>query len=360
MKIVFHFGPPKTGTSAIQKWLSSNSEWLISQGVYYPQHSLDPNGVSSGNLRSVFSGDKGNFEFSLALYQQEVEKAQRKKCHTLLFSSEFFFRNIELISQNVPEALFVGYIRFGLDTLQSSYNQAVKRHARTTIFAPGNHIQSTLTALSRKIDQVGEKRFLLRPYHNALFSKNSLVPDFLETIGVDTSEIDTSVGRVNPSYSIEAIEVKRWFNQLHSESLQTRLDLALQGYGNGEPFSLLNDQDFEAAKKRYLIQLSRFIDKHQVHQGAEFVALCEALENQPYQAQELSNTQFQKVLKDVVASKKLTHAALYTAYTLARDQQNNLTNPERIAILNKVVPGWVKLVAKCKAALAYRSQEVDQ
>lgn len=355
MRIIFHFGPPKTGTSAIQKWLSSNTKWLVSQGVHYPQHSLDQNGVSSGNLRSVFSGDKGEFEFSPNLYQREIEKAQQNNCHTLLFSSEFFFRNIELISQNVPAAEFVGYIRFGLETLQSSYNQAVKRHGRTALFAPASHTQCTLTTLSSKIDVVGEGRFILRPYHKSLFVKGSLVPDFLEAIGVDASEVDTSVGRVNPSYSIEAIEVKRWFNQLPSASLQTRLDLALQGYGSGEAFSLLNDKEFETAKKRYMVQLNSFIDKHKIHRGKEFLTFCKTLANHPYKAQELSNAQFETVLKTIVADKKLTYTALYTAYRLAQKQQDNLTNPERIASLNKVVPGWIKLVAKCKAALASKS-----
>ncbi len=360
MNIIFHFGPPKTGTSAIQKWLSTNNNWLLTRGIYYPQHSLDPNGVSSGNLRSIFSGDKGNFEFSQKLFNEEVEKGKEKACHTIIFSSEFFFRNLEILGEQVPEAKFVGYLRFGLETLQSSYNQAVKRHGRTTVFAPGNHIQSTLSTLSIKIAKVGESRFILRPYSKSLFFNHSLIPDFLETVGIDASDVNTSIGRVNPSYSPAAIEVKRWFNQLESASLQTRLDLALQGYGDEQPFSLLSDDIFEKSKSRYLLQLKRFLDKHEVKFADQFYAECAQLENHPYKAQNLSEKQFEKVLKDIVSHKKLTYLALYTAYVQAKANQHELNNPERVEILNRVVPWWVKAIAKIKAALSLTKSEGER
>lgn len=351
MNIIFHFGPPKTGTSAIQKWLSSNTSWLEKQHVYYPQHNLDPNGVSSGNLRNVFSGDKGNFQFSKALFDKEVERAKEKNCQSLLFSSEFFFRNIDVIAEQVPEALFVGYIRFGLETLQSSYNQAVKRHGRTSVFAPGNHIQSTLTALSRKIDLVGDERFILKPYSSALFANNNLVADFLQTLNILTPDIDTKVGRVNSSYSSEAIEVKRWFNQLESDSLQTRLDLALQGYGNQQPFSLLSDEVFEKLKQRYLLQLDRFLSKHHVEDGKAFYHECERLANHPYMQQTLSTKEFDRVISDLIKDKKLTYASMYMAYSQAKLKKSELENPERVEVLKKVIPTWVKLMAGLKAKL---------
>ena len=51
--IFIHVGPPKTGTSAIQNWFSKNADMLRTKGLFYPEHALDPNGVSSGNLSSI-------------------------------------------------------------------------------------------------------------------------------------------------------------------------------------------------------------------------------------------------------------------------------------------------------------------
>lgn len=358
MKIIFHFGPPKSGTSALQKWLSANNGWLADKGVYYPDHSVDINGVSSGNLRKVFVEQDKELKLSQAMLSNEIEKAEKSQCHTIVFSSEFFFRNITEIAKEVPEAVFIGYVRFGLEVLQSSYNQAVKRHGKTTPFVPGRHVQSTLSTLSRKIDVVGEQHFILRPYSKALFVNNSLIADFLEAIGIDSNKIDTSVGRVNSSYCLKSIEVKRWFNQLQSESLQVPLDLALQGYGDTEAFSLFSQQAFERSKQTYLTQLKRFIAKHNVLKGQAFIAECEASQNKPYQEQFLSDADFEEVLRTLIAQKRLSVYTLYAAYLTAVEKRLELEQPQRVDILAATVPGWVKLIAGFKSRLmAWRTQE---
>ncbi|WP_218354451.1 hypothetical protein [Alteromonas lipotrueiana] len=356
MRVIFHFGPPKTGTSAIQKWFSTNYEWLLKQGIHYPKHSLDLNGVSSGNLRSVFSGSKANFEFSESLFSNEQQIAEQKNCHTVIFSSEFFFRSLAILAEKVPGALFVGYVRFGLETLQSSYNQSVKRHSRTTLFDPGNYTQSSLTFMSKMIASIGENRFILRPYSTSLFARNNLVSDFLDTVGIDAKNVSTAVGRVNSSYSIEAIEVKRWFNQLDLESLQDRLDLSLQGYGDGQPFSLLSDEEFETAKARYLLQLKHFLHQRNLDWSSDFYQQCEQLQNQNYKQQILSDIKFERILRGMIADQKLTYTALHTAYEQARLYQEKLENPQRVEILNKVVPYWVKLAFKLKTTLFSQQQ----
>ena len=56
--VYIHVGPPKTGTSAVQKWLNSNQRFLKENGIYYPSHNVDSNGVSSGNVRSIYDVDE--------------------------------------------------------------------------------------------------------------------------------------------------------------------------------------------------------------------------------------------------------------------------------------------------------------
>ncbi|QJR81535.1 hypothetical protein CA267_012465 [Alteromonas pelagimontana] len=357
MKIIFHFGPPKTGTSAIQKWCSLNHEWLKNQGVYYPQHAVDVNGVSSGNLRKVFEGEKGSFHFSKALYESEVARARKADCHTLLFSSEFFFKNIEMIADTVPEATFIGYIRFGLEILQSSYNQAVKRHGKTTKFSPNSGSNSTLNTLSIKIQAVGESRFILRPYSTAIFKNNSLIADFLEALHIDNAHVNTTVGNVNSSYSLESIEVKRWFNQLESEALQVQLDLALQSYGKREKISLFSDDKFEAFKSMYLNQLKRFLNAHTVAKSEEFYAECRTLQNLPSREQELSLSQFEKILRTLVRQKKISLLTLYKTYQIALERKEQLEQPERVAVLKKILPIWVVIVEKLRRR-CFSSNEV--
>lgn len=48
--ILIHAGPGKTGSSALQKFLHSHRNELAAQGVLYPEHQLDANGISSGHI----------------------------------------------------------------------------------------------------------------------------------------------------------------------------------------------------------------------------------------------------------------------------------------------------------------------
>lgn len=340
MKVVFHFGPPKSGTSAIQKWLLSNRDWLLSQHIYYPDHVLDVNGVSSGNLRAAFDFVNEDFYFSKELFDEQVNNALIAGCHTIVFSSEFFFRRLEEISLNVPNALFIGYIRFGLEVLQSSYNQSVKRHGKVEKFEPLAQVQSTLRTLSLTVKQLGEGKFELRPYCKKLFKNNSIVADFLDFLNLEFNSVDFDVGRVNPSYSLESIEVKRWFNQLEVGALETQLDLALQNYGDPRPYSLMSDQLFDECKIIYIRQLKDFLRSHDVLKSSEFYKECSWLKNNPYKEQELSLSEFESVLRDLLERKEISRHAVHAAYMEGMKQRLHLEYPERLEILHRIAPPW--------------------
>lgn len=59
-KIFIHAGPGKTGTSTIQHWLSRNVDLLAENGIHYPYHDVDSNGVSPGNYDAVLSQDEND------------------------------------------------------------------------------------------------------------------------------------------------------------------------------------------------------------------------------------------------------------------------------------------------------------
>ncbi|XQF90874.1 sulfotransferase [Pseudoalteromonas espejiana] len=133
MKTIIHIGPPKTGTSAIQKWLKDHASYLLSKGVYYPEHQQDSNGISSGNFLSVFSAHNGDYVFNPKKLQDIITKAQAANCSTLLLSSEFFFSRLPALIKAIPDAQFIAYVRNPAQLHESHYNQSVKRHGNTAV-----------------------------------------------------------------------------------------------------------------------------------------------------------------------------------------------------------------------------------
>lgn len=86
MNFKIHVGPPKTGTSAIQKWCLDNKTLLLGYGIYYPEHDVDPNGVSSGNLLSLFE----RTEDGELVYSKKSIKSYLKTLRLLVWIQFFF------------------------------------------------------------------------------------------------------------------------------------------------------------------------------------------------------------------------------------------------------------------------------
>ena len=103
LKVIIHLGPPKTGSSAIQNWLLQNrNELLAKEGIFYPSHTVDSNGISSGNVEAVFErSEDRSLTFSAEKLEQCLIDATKAGAHTLLLSSEFFFFLLFLILHNL-------------------------------------------------------------------------------------------------------------------------------------------------------------------------------------------------------------------------------------------------------------------
>jgi hypothetical protein len=48
-RLILHIGAPKTGSSAVQRYCCEHAADLRRQGLHYPEHPLDANGVSGGH-----------------------------------------------------------------------------------------------------------------------------------------------------------------------------------------------------------------------------------------------------------------------------------------------------------------------
>jgi hypothetical protein len=344
-------GPPKTGSSVIQHWLCVNSDLLLKQGVYYPTHSFDVNGVSSGNVLSLFDRDSNQtLHFNSNKKQKLLQKTVELGAKTLILSSEFFFSQMDFLLEEFPDAKIIAYIRFPLEDIESSYNQSVKRHYQVRPFGLGTTPAATaITKLSNVINSFGENRFVLRCFSPTFFIGQDLVNDLLIVIGFKSDKSIKS-SRVNESYCFEAMEFKRWLNQFDIAPIHTKVDNFLQQYEHGQRrFSLLNNERYDFYRKYFVEKLTLFFDQVKVENSDLFLKELENKKSKPYIKQEIDIDSFVKVFNAlVVYDKKL---ASQIANILLREKHLSIRRREFLDYIMAQQSLYFRGVNRCKALL---------
>lgn len=334
IKVLVHFGPPKTGTSSIQQWLVTHQQLLQSKGIYYPDHSIDENGVSSGNVRALFNIENDEFTFSTEKLNDLMRRAHQSDASLLLLSSEFFMRYIVEIAKYIPQAHFFGFVRFPLDNIESNYNQGIKRKFTTeklkTSLTPRAPV---LDIVESAVTRIGAHKFTLVPFEKSLFVKGDLVATFLSHLGIENVETANAV--VNTSYCFEALEVKRWFNQFRANTLQGPLDKFLQGYNEGtKQYSLIAPDDYQKIKLHHLARTQRFIDVVECKQGEAFLQALRATSQKPYKPQVLSDEAFVQVMRAWLTAQPQAKAFIEAFVKSARPTSQN--DKQKLQLLSEV------------------------
>ncbi|MEW9799428.1 hypothetical protein [Alteromonas sp. CYL-A6] len=252
-----HIGPPKTGTSAIQRWLVSNRDLLTEHGIFYPEHELGPNGISSGHLHCLLSQTDAGWEVDETKVSRLLKAFEDSGCNRLLLSSEYFFYHIDTLVRLLPGVRVVAYIRCPMETYESAYNQGVKRHGKTEPLSFSKNLHTTtLDTLAAAANTLSGTRFYFRAYLNTDKADFNLLADFADLLNLPVVPDNTST---NPSYSLEALKVKRWLNQFKLAELEADIDGILQGFPDGtRHYTLLPEDKLERHTKQCINALREF------------------------------------------------------------------------------------------------------
>lgn len=301
MEVYVHVGPSKTGTSSIQAWLLENRGVLQKFRIYYPEHPVDENGVSSGNLASLFDNDDSNtLTFSKEKFQLLKSICKSNNSKILLLSSEFFFQEIKQIIAAIPEVKFIYYLRFELETLDSSYNQKVKRHNETDKFeAPIKGLSSNLRKLWQLLAKYPEQ-FIIRYFATELFFGNELIKDFLHCLKITSLNVD-SLRRVNSSYSPSAVEFKRKINVLKDQDLLHQIDLILQkNHPASFSYTFMDQEQYRLLKQEYISQLKSFFMRFPLNNFDLFLDYCRNKHVRKSVPQKIDKENFDTILHEVL------------------------------------------------------------
>ena len=263
-ELYIHIGTSKTGTSAIQKWLLENSEFLNRNGYYYPSHKLDSNGISGGNAsflhEHILKGDL------VGAKERLEEILSSSKFNKVILSCESLYMLPMELHEIVPNAKIVVYFRDQVGRIESSYHQSIKKHQLKKSFSKWvdhilkgdeekNYSGKVLWDWERLY---GTESVVFRPYDKNQFDNGDIVSDFIKSIGIEKehSSIDKAEV-VNVGYSPEALQYKLLINQAVSEydlRKDRLIDRALQAYSaefTGKRSSLYSQEMLEKIKAKY-------------------------------------------------------------------------------------------------------------
>lgn len=214
-RIIFHIGPPKTGSSSIQAALSKMSGALIEHGIYYK-----PNNSHINHTHVAHQLSDGRNKIAYQYLSECRNKAKKLRCHTILFSSENFslgrpprlneiFAGLDIIS--------IGYIRDPIEVAVSAYGQVVLSDLRKweTSLRVKIPYDVGYTAFFR--EWIKETKLIICPFDKTQWPDNSIEKDFLQTIGCKLENVSASPP-VNMGLDFVAIEAVRVLNELGIDS----------------------------------------------------------------------------------------------------------------------------------------------
>ncbi|TQL70751.1 hypothetical protein FB381_4693 [Nocardioides albertanoniae] len=331
--IVIHAGLPKTGTSAVQAFLSSTNDRLAEAGIFYPRHTVDKNSISAGNAGSLMELSGHLFVASPREVTKTLEDFDASGCHTLLLSSEAFLPELpELADLMPPETRFVLYVRDPLAFLESDYNQRVKRLPHVHPFAAEPDAYGGWLGHQHLYHALGSEsvrsRLVLRPYRPELFVGGNLLTDLFDTAGIDATELgDLSLKQVNLSYSLHALEIKRALNALPlGEQLQERLDVHLQSCPLGPTsYTLIPPADHQRLRKLADDELRALALRYDIDTLEPMRELLWDQAPKPFHPQQLTDDEVDAVVQHIATvGKRLTRRI---AQTLVEHPEIELVYP---------------------------------
>ena len=243
-EVILHIGAGKTGSTALQNFLSYNRGALAARQVAYPRlpgPDTDRPGVAHNPLAYALMAGAG--ETSLRAARRALESAARSADRIILSAEVFYMRpreqefgddfegyarakrdgiraTAELLSGFTVRPIC--YVRRQDHWLESVYQERVKTwkpvEPDAAAFAERIREPHFRWQLDLWAKQFGEQNIVVRPYDRARMRGGDVIDDFLAATGLPTGEGLTrppdTVHTRNPRLSRDVFELQRILRQL--------------------------------------------------------------------------------------------------------------------------------------------------
>lgn len=224
-RIYIHIGCGKTGSSALQVWLSNSVAELQAQGISYPLHKSTPLGdykITSGNGYRLTNAI---FDKRIGRYFKQWNRQLSEE--TLLFSSERFqlltsedwLYFLSFVEKYNIEIHIIAFVRDVYDITYSSYQQLIKRHTYSESFRDFALSQTNLQQLdvAERLRNIDIKVTMIH-YDEILRKHQSISIPLAETIGVDPKDLPKqNNSKVNRSLTVFETQFMQIANAYYKE-----------------------------------------------------------------------------------------------------------------------------------------------
>jgi len=229
--LILHIGTHKTGTSALQTFMSEKSDMLRTHGVHYIEAGREGR-IAHHPLAWIVSG---RHDVDPDVWTRVEDELARTPAPIHILSSEaFWFADAAEVRKRFAyrgEIKIVAYLRRQDSYLPSLYKQAVTSGRKTTFenwLAQMGERGDYYSVLSQWADAFGESAIHIRPYERN-GATIDLVQDFIGTLGIDSEAVLQSYKshHRNPSPRRELLHFIRAFNKLNFSIDQQKLFYSL-------------------------------------------------------------------------------------------------------------------------------------
>lgn len=233
---ILHIGAPKTGSTALQKFLACNRNALTRLDWEYPDVSLR----GFGHHDLAFLVGEGYPEWALPQERtydellRDLTSSVAERPRIIMSSENFYlFPNPQGVSRMLGQAKFphetvkvVVYVRRQDDALVSWYNQVVKAQGYTgTIddcIAENRELWDYASRLEAWSEVFGRDNLIVRPYQTKDLVEGDIRRDFLRLAGLSPEGFDWSEESINTRISRDVLEFQRLVNQLPLSPIEKR------------------------------------------------------------------------------------------------------------------------------------------
>jgi len=229
--LYLHIGLGKTGSSALQSWLSLNAKRICDQGFDYADLAPDAKSgaISSGNGDELLAACRGNDWAEVQRLLNEVYFFTGKNDKAIV-SCELFQGMTEgriqylreLCDENGIQVTIIAFVRSIYEKAYSAYLQGLKRGGNDHLFGdkPSEiNSSSNIDFIKRYYIQFGERVQVLNYDH----VKDDVYKAFADLVGFSIEKFKVIDKKINRSVTREEADVLRAMNGLHGGEFSTQI-----------------------------------------------------------------------------------------------------------------------------------------